>query len=51
MARGFQEIEKLQSDSPTVAKESLKMLIVLAANEDFDVALIYIRAAFLHCVG
>ena len=38
MARGFQEIEKPQSDSPTVVKESLKLLITLAANNDFKLA-------------
>ena len=32
--RGFQEVVKPQSDSPTVAKESLKVLIVLASNND-----------------
>ena len=33
---GFQERDKPQSDSPTVAKESLKLLIMLAANEDVE---------------
>ena len=47
VARGFQEIEKPQSDSPTVLKESLKVLIALAANEDFDLASMDIGAAFL----
>ena len=45
--RGFQEVVKPQSDSPTVAKESLKVLIALAVNEDFLLALMDIRAAFL----
>ena len=47
MARGFQEIEKPQSDSPTVAKESLKLLIVMAASNNFELASVDIRAAFL----
>lgn len=47
VARGFQEIEKLPSDSSIVVKESLKMLILLAANKDFDLASMNIRAAFL----
>ena len=47
VARGFQEIEKPQLDSPMVAKESLNLLIVVAANNDFELASIDIRAAFL----
>ena len=30
--RGYQEVEKPQLDLPTVAKESLKLLMALAAN-------------------
>ena len=47
MAGGFQEVDKPQSDSPTVAKESLKLLIALAANEGFELASMDISAAFL----
>ena len=47
MARGFQEADKPQSDSPTVTKESLKILIALAVNKDFGLALMDIRADFL----
>ena len=47
VARGFQEKEQLQSDSPTVAKESFKMLMAIAANEGFKVVSMDIRAAFL----
>ena len=36
MAREFQETEKPQSDSPTVAKESLKLLMAFAANSSFE---------------
>ena len=35
VTRGFQEVDYLQSDFPTVAKESLKVLIGLASDEDF----------------
>ena len=47
VVRGFQEKDKPQSDSPTVVKESLKLLIALAMNEDFELAEMDIRAAFL----
>ena len=47
MARGFHEIEKSQSDTRTVAKESLRMLIVLVANKDFDLESMDIMVAFL----
>ena len=39
VAWGYQERDKPQSDSPTVSKESLKLLIALAMNEDFELAL------------
>ena len=32
VARGFQEREQSQADAPTVAKESFKILMALAAN-------------------
>ena len=47
VARGFQEIDQPQADSPTVAKESFKMFMALAANSKFDVVSMDIRAAFL----
>ena len=47
MACGFQENMKPQSDSPTVSKESFNMLMAVAANENFNLALVNIRAAFL----
>ena len=37
VARGFQEKEQLQADSPTVVKEGFKMLMAIAANEGFKV--------------
>ena len=47
MARNFQEVDKLQSDSLTVGNESLKLLIAMAAIEDFDLVSKDNRAAFL----
>ena len=41
--RGFQEADKPQSESPMLAKESLKSLIALTANEDFDLPSMNIR--------
>ena len=36
MAGGFQDKEKPQLDSPTVAKENVKLLMALATNNDFE---------------
>ena len=47
MARGFQEKEAPQSDSPTMLRESMKLFFSVAANEGFDLRSIDIRAAFL----
>merc|ERR1712240_334069 len=47
VAKGFQERDQPQSDSPTAAKESFKLLMVLAANQNFRVVSMDIRAAFL----
>ena len=47
VAKGFQERDQPQSDSPTAAKESFKLLMALAANQNFRVVSIDIRAAFL----
>ena len=47
VAKGFQEQNKPQSDSPAVAKESFKLCMAVAANEDFGLTSIDIRAAFL----
>ena len=44
---GFQETMKLQSDSPTVSKESFKILMAVAVNNSFKLASVDIRAAFL----
>ena len=47
VAKGFQEGEKPQSDSPTLLRESLKMYFAVAANEGFKLRSIDIRVAFL----
>ena len=47
VAKGFQEGEKPQSDSPTLLRESLKMYFAVAANEGFKLRSIDIRAPFL----
>jgi len=47
VAKGFQEIDQPQSDSPTAAKESFKLLMALAANQNFKVVSMDIRAALL----
>ena len=47
VAKGFQEELKPQSDSPTVLRDSLKTILVLTANEDFEISTVDIMGAFL----
>merc|ERR1711867_5586 len=47
VAKGFQEIDQPQSDSPTAAEESFKLLMALAANQNFKIVSMDRRAAFL----
>ena len=47
MVIGYQEATKPKSDSLTVSKESFKMLMAVAANENFNLASVDIRAVFL----
>ena len=47
MALDFQETVKPQSDNQTISKESFKLLMAIAANNDFMLASVDIRAAFL----
>ena len=47
VAKGFQEIEAPQSDSPTMLRESMKLFFLVAANEYFKFRSMDIRAAFL----
>ena len=51
VARGFQEDNNPQSDSPTMLRESLKLFFVVAANENFKLRSIDIKAAFLQAKG
>ena len=48
VARGFQEKEAPQSNSPTILRESMKLFFLVAANEGFKLRSVDIRAAFLH---
>ena len=47
VAKGFQETEAPQSDAPTMLRESMKLFFAVAANQDFNLRSIDIRAAFL----
>ena len=47
VARGFQENFPPESDSPTVLRESNKLFTAVAANNDFRLVSVDIRAAFL----
>ena len=44
VAKGFQEKEAPQSDSPTMLRESMKLFFLVAANEDFKLRSMDIRA-------
>ena len=45
--RGFQENVNPQSDSPTIAKESLKVMLAVSANEGFRLVNLDAQNAFL----
>ena len=47
LVKGFQEEMKLQSDSPTSARERFKSMIALSANENLEIYFIDICPAFL----
>ena len=47
VARGIQETVNPQSDSPTVSKESFKLLMAVAAKSDLELASVGIPAVFL----
>ena len=47
VVRGFQEEEDPRSDSPTLAKESLKTMMAIAANEKFTTKCMDITNAYL----
>ena len=45
--RGFEEEEEHQADAPTAAKLTLRIVLAIAANEDWNIETIDIKAAFL----
>ena len=47
VVRGFQEEEQPRSDSPTLAKESMKTMISIAANEGWKVRALDVTNAYL----
>ena len=47
VARGFQETDKPQSDSPTALRESMKLFLAMAAVQGFDLRALDICVAFL----
>ena len=47
VVRGFQEDEEPRSDSPTLSKEAFKVMIAIAANENFTIRAMDVTNAFL----
>ena len=47
MARGFEENEDIKTDSPTCAKESLRVSLALIASRKWKLRSIDIKSAFL----
>ena len=47
VVRGFEECPDVQTDSPTVAKDSLRVFIALASSMNWDLRSVDIKAAFL----
>ena len=47
VGKGFQEIEAPQSDAPTMLRKSMKLFFAVAANQDFKLRSMDIRAAIL----
>ncbi|KAK4298329.1 hypothetical protein Pmani_029324 [Petrolisthes manimaculis] len=47
VARGFEDKEEVQSDSPTVSKEMLRSFVAILASKKWGVNSIDIKAAFL----
>jgi hypothetical protein len=46
-ARGFEELEEIQSDSPTVAKSTKRLLLLIAASKSRTIKTTDIKSAFL----
>jgi hypothetical protein len=47
VARGFEEIEDVQSDSPTCSKDAFKIFLAIAASKSWNVESTDIKSAFL----
>ena len=47
VVRGFQEDKEPRSDSPTLSKEALKMILAIAVNEYFSIRALDMTNAFL----
>ena len=47
VVRGFQEVEDPRSDSPTLANESLKLMLAICANEEFEMQSLDVKNAYL----
>ena len=47
VVRGFEEEDKVQSDSPTASKSTLRVVMSIAASEGWKCEIIDIKAAFL----
>ena len=47
VVRGFEEEDKIQSDSPTAAKSTLRLAMAIAASKGWSSETIDIKAAFL----
>ena len=45
--RGFEENEDIQADAPTASKTALRIVLALAANYDWSISTIDVKAAFL----
>ena len=47
VARGYEEDKELSKDSPTVAKNNIRILLILAASKDWEIQTTDVKCAFL----
>ena len=47
VVRGFEEVEKARADSPTCAKEDIRLLLTVAAAREWKIHSLDVKAAFL----
>ena len=47
VARGFEEVEKVPSDSPTVEKCNLRLIFAICAGNKWEIATSDVKSAFL----